>query len=60
MVAADELLLAHRTWASSRTTEDADDVGDDDVVDHADFKISQDGVLTFASKPNFEEPEGRY
>ena len=33
-----------------------DDVGADDVIDHADFKISQDGVLTFASKPNFESP----
>ena len=35
-----------------------DDVGADDVVDHADFKISQDGVLTFASQPSFEDPKG--
>ena len=31
-----------------------DDVVADDVTDFGDFAISQDGVLTFASSPNFE------
>ena len=35
-----------------------DDVGEADVVDHDDLKISQDGVLTFASPPSFEAPTG--
>ena len=39
-------------------TDNPDDVGDDDVVDHDDFDISQDGVLTFASPPSFEAPTG--
>ena len=34
----------------------ADDVGTDDIADRGDFDISQDGVLTFDSKPNFETP----
>ena len=38
--------------------EDPDDVKAADIVDHADFKISQDGVLTFASQPSFEDPKG--
>ena len=31
-----------------------DDVDGDDIADRALFKVSQDGVLTFASLPNFE------
>ena len=34
--------------------EGPDNVGPDDIVDLSMFKISPDGVLTFASKPNFE------
>ena len=29
-----------------------------DIRDHGDFKISQDGVLTFESPPSFESPNG--
>ena len=29
-----------------------------DVVDHEDFKIDENGVLTFAKAPNFESPTG--
>ena len=35
-----------------------DDVDTDDVTDFGDFSISQDGVLTFDSQPDFEEPTG--
>ena len=38
--------------------EDPDDVKAADVIDHADFKISQDGVLTFDGQPSFEDPKG--
>ena len=38
--------------------EDPDDVKAADVVDHDDFKISQDGVLTFDGQPSFEDPKG--
>ena len=30
----------------------------EDVIDFGDFAISQDGVLTFASAPSFETPNG--
>ena len=36
----------------------ADDVGTDDVADWGDFSISQNGVLTFDSPPDFEDPDG--
>ena len=36
----------------------ADDVGTADVTDFGDFSISQSGVLTFDSQPDFEEPTG--
>ena len=36
----------------------ADDVGTDDVADFGDFSISQNGVLTFDSPPDFEDPDG--
>ena len=35
-----------------------DDVFTDDVADFGDFSISQDGVLTFDSPPDFEDPDG--
>ena len=35
-----------------------DDVGEADVADFADFEISQSGVLTFESPPDFEAPSG--
>ena len=35
-----------------------DDVEADDIVDHGDFSISMDGVLTFKSPPSFESPNG--
>ena len=31
---------------------------DGDIADYGDFKISQDGVLTFKSPPSFESPNG--
>ncbi len=36
-----------------------DDVGPQDVVDHPDFSISQDGVLTFKSPPDYDEASDR-
>ena len=35
-----------------------DDVAPADVIDFGDFSISQDGVLTFASRPDFEDRDG--
>ena len=36
-----------------------DDVGPADVIDNADFKITDAGVLSFGSPPNFEAPTDR-
>ena len=36
----------------------ADDVDTADVADFGDFAISQSGVLTFDSPPDFEDPDG--
>ena len=65
------MMMAPKTWASSQDTGvspgTANDNIDDsmpttwvpaDVVDHEDFKIDENGVLTFAKAPNFESPTG--
>ena len=44
------------TVATDFTGDGDNDVIDTEVADHARFKISQNGVLEFRAKPNFESP----
>ncbi len=39
-------------------TDDAGDIVAADVADAGDFSISMDGVLSFSSPPNYEDPKG--
>ena len=43
---------------SNNVDDSDDDVGELDVADSEDFSISQSGVLTFESSPDFEAPTG--